>query len=490
MRSSNAGLISWKVRRGPVFSGARTTSSTTTGATVSPRASASASSGRPHDTGCSYWIGPSVAEERRGVGLLEQRVLRGDERRGRAVARAQEQRLLHRRQLGARAQVGVHVGAAERVDGLLGIADQGQHAGRAGVEEQPAEDLPLRLVGVLELVDQRVAIAGAQRAEQRARPRGSRRPGCAPPASACPGNRRARPRACAARGARAPAAAGGWPAARSAARTRGRARPSRREARPPAATSRRRAGQPIEDPPEDAFFVLGPLAPRSIRARAPSNAAGPWSFSSSAAATARNRLASAAHAAAAHAALLEHLLEHVVVRVERRPARGDARELLGVVARVRADGARARRVDARQLGRDVEELVLEPLRCCRRRAARLRGSPPRRCRGARRGATSRRTRRGTRRARRSPPRRRAAPARTRSRPGCAGRRRGWSGCWRGRSRAARGAASRAPARRAPSRRRRRRRRRLATRERDPRAARSAPRACAARGGSARWSPSR
>ncbi len=131
----------------------------------------------------------------------------------------------------ARAQVGVHVGAAKRVDRLLGIADQRQHAGRAAVEEQPPEDLPLGLVGVLELVDQRVAVARAQ-APSRARARAAVAvAGCAPPASACPESRRAPPRACAARGARAPAAAGGWSAARRAARTRRRAPAPRGAAR-------------------------------------------------------------------------------------------------------------------------------------------------------------------------------------------------------------------------------------------------------------------
>ena len=50
-----------------------------------------------------------------------------------------------------RVEVGVHVGAAERVDRLLRVADQ--HERRGAVAERPLDDLPLRRVGVLELVD-------------------------------------------------------------------------------------------------------------------------------------------------------------------------------------------------------------------------------------------------------------------------------------------------------------------------------------------------
>jgi hypothetical protein len=59
-----------------------------------------------------------------------------------------------------RGQVGLHVGAAERVDRLLGVADQ--HERRVLVAERPAQDVPLDRVGVLELVDQRDLVAVAQ----------------------------------------------------------------------------------------------------------------------------------------------------------------------------------------------------------------------------------------------------------------------------------------------------------------------------------------
>ena len=48
-------------------------------------------------------------------------------------------------------QVGVHVAAAEGVDGLLGIADEHESAGR--LAEGGPQDAPLHRVGVLELVD-------------------------------------------------------------------------------------------------------------------------------------------------------------------------------------------------------------------------------------------------------------------------------------------------------------------------------------------------
>ena len=60
----------------------------------------------------------------------------------------------------ARLEVGVHVGAAERVDRLLGIADQHQRGSVAG--ECGAHDRPLVGIGVLELVDQRDALARPQ----------------------------------------------------------------------------------------------------------------------------------------------------------------------------------------------------------------------------------------------------------------------------------------------------------------------------------------
>ncbi len=56
-------------------------------------------------------------------------------------------------------QVGLHVGATEGVDRLLGIADQ--HQRRRVVEREP-QHLPLHRVGVLELVDQHGAVAAAQ----------------------------------------------------------------------------------------------------------------------------------------------------------------------------------------------------------------------------------------------------------------------------------------------------------------------------------------
>ena len=57
-------------------------------------------------------------------------------------------------------QVGVHVGAAERVDGLLGVADQHErHPARA---ERAPQDVPLHGIRVLELVHQHDAVARAQ----------------------------------------------------------------------------------------------------------------------------------------------------------------------------------------------------------------------------------------------------------------------------------------------------------------------------------------
>ncbi len=55
-------------------------------------------------------------------------------------------------------EVGVHVGSAEGVDRLLGVADQ--HEGRvAGLAEGAVHDVPLHRVGVLELVDQDDVVA-------------------------------------------------------------------------------------------------------------------------------------------------------------------------------------------------------------------------------------------------------------------------------------------------------------------------------------------
>ncbi len=61
--------------------------------------------------------------------------------------------------------VGVHVGAAEAVDGLLRVADDVE-AVRVALEEDAAEDGPLRFVRVLELVDQGGAVAAAQLAHE------------------------------------------------------------------------------------------------------------------------------------------------------------------------------------------------------------------------------------------------------------------------------------------------------------------------------------
>ena len=75
----------------------------------------------------------------------------------------------------ARDDVGVHVGAAEAIDRLLGIADQEQrartqsaseqiHGGSlAGFPAQEPDDLDLQRVGVLELVDQDMTEAARQR---------------------------------------------------------------------------------------------------------------------------------------------------------------------------------------------------------------------------------------------------------------------------------------------------------------------------------------
>jgi hypothetical protein len=92
---------------------------------------------------------------------------RGDQRRGRALAHVErgdagaggDQLLLG-------GQVGVDVAAAERVDGLLGIADDREAAGRR-LAPDAAGDLPLHRVGVLELVDQRPRQAGGDAGGQR-----------------------------------------------------------------------------------------------------------------------------------------------------------------------------------------------------------------------------------------------------------------------------------------------------------------------------------
>ena len=56
-------------------------------------------------------------------------------------------------------QVRVDVGAAERVDRLLGVADEDQ---RRVLAEREPDDVPLHRVGVLELVDEHDAEALAQ----------------------------------------------------------------------------------------------------------------------------------------------------------------------------------------------------------------------------------------------------------------------------------------------------------------------------------------
>ena len=51
----------------------------------------------------------------------------------------------------------MHVGPAERVDGLLGVADQ--HQRRLALAEGAVHDVPLHRVGVLEFVDQDDVVA-------------------------------------------------------------------------------------------------------------------------------------------------------------------------------------------------------------------------------------------------------------------------------------------------------------------------------------------
>src|SRR5208283_809234 len=72
----------------------------------------------------------------------------------------------------AGSNISEHVRASKAVDRLLGVADEIEHAAALGLlEEAPAEDRPLRLVGVLELVDEHVAPAIAHRRDERVRPR-------------------------------------------------------------------------------------------------------------------------------------------------------------------------------------------------------------------------------------------------------------------------------------------------------------------------------
>ena len=79
---------------------------------------------------------------------VEQGVVGVDETPGRCASCGRASRVVA--PLG-RVEVGVHVGAAERVDRLLRIADQ--HERRGAVAERRADDVPLHRVGVLELVD-------------------------------------------------------------------------------------------------------------------------------------------------------------------------------------------------------------------------------------------------------------------------------------------------------------------------------------------------
>ena len=83
------------------------------------------------------------------LGVGEERVVRVDQ----TLVRAPVDRQRRLRGGGpGRVEVRVDVGAAERVDRLLGIGDQ--HKGLAGLPERLAHDLPLCGVGVLELVDE------------------------------------------------------------------------------------------------------------------------------------------------------------------------------------------------------------------------------------------------------------------------------------------------------------------------------------------------
>jgi hypothetical protein len=105
------------------------------------------------------------AKERRG--LIEDRVVRADERRGRAEVLGEKDARAARTFDGLPGiEVGEDVGATKRVDGLLGIADHGQHVPVGAVEEDLAKDPPLHLVRVLKLVDQRVPVARAQGRDQ------------------------------------------------------------------------------------------------------------------------------------------------------------------------------------------------------------------------------------------------------------------------------------------------------------------------------------
>ncbi len=112
--------------------------------------------------------------ERLGV---EHRVQRLDEPSRRAVVALQRNDVSAAvDELALGAKVGVHVGAAEAVDRLLRVADQAKHGARArALEERATEDAPLRLVGVLKFVDERVLPSLAHRVGERAAARTSQR---------------------------------------------------------------------------------------------------------------------------------------------------------------------------------------------------------------------------------------------------------------------------------------------------------------------------
>ena len=129
-------------------------------------------------------IAVAVDDARRGVALGVVDVVEGDAvvAEGGALEQQFERREVRGigapvggepAQVGARGvggvEVGVHVGAAEGVDGLLRIADEHQRRRRAAVvavgvacAEDGVEDRPLDRIGVLELVDQRDPVAAPQ----------------------------------------------------------------------------------------------------------------------------------------------------------------------------------------------------------------------------------------------------------------------------------------------------------------------------------------
>ncbi len=102
-------------------------------------------------------------EERFGRQAIEERVGRFDQRRsGSVVALETHADAAGGDNLVARAQVRLHVRPAEPVDRLLRVADEKDDARctpGAPVEEGSPKDRPLRLVGILKLVDERVTPA-------------------------------------------------------------------------------------------------------------------------------------------------------------------------------------------------------------------------------------------------------------------------------------------------------------------------------------------